>query len=201
MRHKLILILFLPTFLFSQKGKTSKYKDAYFASGCFWCVEAIFETVKGVDYAESGYSGGNTKNPSYEDICTGKTGHAETVKVHYDTTIISYKELLRVFFNSHDPSTLNQQGPDRGTQYRSAIFYKTATEKEQANSYIKQLKKEGKFKTITTEVEPFTVFYKAESYHQDYEKNNPDNPYIENVSKPRLNAFKKKTKDLLRKHE
>ena len=147
---------------YAQKSK-SKYKDAYFASGCFWCVEAIFETVKGVDYAESGYTGGSTKNPTYEAICTGKTGHAETVKVHYDTTVISYKELLRVFFNSHDPSTLNKQGPDSGTQYRSAIFYSNSYEKNLAMEYIKQLKKDGKFKTITTQVEPLTVFYKAEA--------------------------------------
>ena len=183
---------------YAQKSK-SKYKDAYFASGCFWCVEAIFETVKGVDYAESGYTGGSTKNPTYEAICTGKTGHAETVKVHYDTTVISYKELLRVFFNSHDPSTLNKQGPDSGTQYRSAIFYSNSYEKSQASDYIKQLKKEGKFKTITTQVEPLTVFYKAESYHQDFEKNNPNNPYVKSVSHPRMDAFKKKTKDLLKK--
>jgi peptide-methionine (S)-S-oxide reductase len=183
---------------YAQKSK-SKYKDAYFASGCFWCVEAIFETVKGVDYAESGYTGGSTKNPTYEAICTGKTGHAETVKVHYDTTVISYKELLRVFFNSHDPSTLNKQGPDSGTQYRSAIFYSNSYEKSQASDYIKQLKKEGKFKTITTQVEPLTVFYKAEAYHQDFEKNNPNNPYVKSVSHPRMDAFKKKTKDLLKK--
>jgi len=183
--------------LTAQKAK-SKYKDAYFASGCFWCVEAIFETIKGVDYAESGYTGGSTKKPTYEAICTGKTGHAETVKVHYDTTVISYKELLRVFFYSHDPSTLNKQGPDSGTQYRSAIFYSNTYEKSLALDYISQLKKEGKFKTITTQVEPLTDFYKAESYHQDFEKNNPNNPYIQNVSHPRMDAFKKKGKDLLK---
>jgi peptide-methionine (S)-S-oxide reductase len=182
---------------FAQKGK-SKYKDAYFASGCFWCVEAIFETVKGVDYAESGYTGGSTKNPTYEAICTGKTGHAETVKVHYDTTVISYKDLLRVFFNSHDPSTLNKQGPDSGTQYRSAIFYTNSYEKNLSLEYIKQLKKSGKFKTITTEVSPLTKFYKAESYHQDFEKNNPNNPYIKSVSHPRFEAFKKKSKEFLK---
>jgi peptide-methionine (S)-S-oxide reductase len=192
------LFLLVISSSFAQKSK-SKYKNAYFASGCFWCVEAIFETVKGVDYAESGYTGGETKNPTYEAICTGKTGHAETVKVHYDTTVISYKELLRVFFNSHDPSTLNKQGPDSGTQYRSAIFYSNSYDKNQSTDYIKQLKKEGKFKTITTQVEPLTVFYKAESYHQDFEKNNPNNPYVKSVSHPRMDAFKKKTKELLKK--
>jgi peptide-methionine (S)-S-oxide reductase len=192
------LFLLVISSSYAQKSK-SKYKNAYFASGCFWCVEAIFETVKGVDYAESGYTGGSTKNPTYEAICTGKTGHAETVKVHYDTTVISYKELLRVFFNSHDPSTLNKQGPDSGTQYRSAIFYSNSYDKNQSTDYIKQLKKEGKFKTITTQVEPLTVFYKAESYHQDFEKNNPNNPYVKSVSHPRMDAFKKKTKELLKK--
>jgi len=197
-KYTLFFSIFLSTSIsFAQKGK-SKYKDAYFASGCFWCVEAIFETVKGVDYAESGYTGGSTKNPSYEAICTGKTGHAETVKVHYDTTVISYKELLRVFFNSHDPSTLNKQGPDSGTQYRSAIFYSNSYEKTLATDYIKKLKKEGKFKTITTQIEALTTFYKAEGYHQDFEKNNPDNPYVKSVSHPRLNAFKKKSKELLK---
>lgn len=197
------LSLFFSIFLvtcssFAQKSK-SKYKDAYFASGCFWCVEAIFETVKGVDYAESGYTGGSTKNPTYEAICTGKTGHAETVKVHYDTTVISYKELLRVFFNSHDPSTLNKQGPDSGTQYRSAIFYSNIYEKNLTTEYIKQLKKDGKFKTITTQVEQLTTFYKAEGYHQDFEKNNPNNPYVKSVSHPRMDAFKKKSKEFLKK--
>jgi len=197
-KYTLFFSIFLSTSIsFAQKSK-SKYKDAYFASGCFWCVEAIFETVKGVDYAESGYTGGSTKNPSYEAICTGKTGHAETVKVHYDTTVISYKELLRVFFNSHDPSTLNKQGPDSGTQYRSAIFYSNSYEKTLATDYIKKLKKEGKFKTITTQIEALTTFYKAEVYHQDFEKNNPDNPYVKSVSHPRLNAFKKKSKELLK---
>jgi peptide-methionine (S)-S-oxide reductase len=199
LKQTLFFSIFLVTCSsFAQKSK-SKYKDAYFASGCFWCVEAIFETVKGVDYAESGYTGGSTKNPTYEAICTGKTGHAETVKVHYDTTVISYKDLLRVFFNSHDPSTLNKQGPDSGTQYRSAIFYTNSYEKNLSTEYIKQLKKDGKFKSITTQVEPLTVFYKAEAYHQDFEKNNPNNPYVKSVSHPRMDAFKKKSKELLKK--
>lgn len=199
LKNALFFSIFLVTCsAYTQKAK-SKYKDAYFASGCFWCVEAIFETVKGVDYAESGYTGGSIKNPTYETICTGKTGHAETVKVRYDTTVISYKELLRVFFNSHDPSTLNKQGPDYGTQYRSAIFYSNDYEKSLASEYIKQLKKDGKFKTITTQVEQLTTFYKAEAYHQDFEKNNPNNPYIKGVSHPRMDAFKKKSKELLKK--
>ncbi len=188
----LLFSFLLTTGLSLTQKNNSKYKDAYFASGCFWCVEAIFETVKGVKYAESGYTGGKTSNPTYEDICTGKTGHAETVRVRYDTTIISYKELLRVFFNSHDPSTLNKQGPDSGSQYRSAIFFTSNIEKKLAQDYINDLKKSGKLKNITTEVAQFTKFYKAETYHQDFEKNNPNNPYIKSVSHPRMNAFKRK---------
>jgi peptide-methionine (S)-S-oxide reductase len=172
--------------------KQDKFAVAYFGSGCFWCVEAIFESVKGIEYAESGYSGGKVKNPSYNQICTGTTGHAETVKVVYDPKIISYDDLLRVFFNSHDPTTLNQQGPDKGTQYRSVIFYATDEEKEKAKAYIQKLLINKKFKSITTECTLFEKFYKAEDYHQNFERDNPDNPYVISVSKPRLNAFKKK---------
>ena len=189
-------LLFLKLPVVGQHNK--KMQDAYFASGCFWCVEAIFETIKGVDYAESGYAGGWKKNPSYEEVCSGKTGHAETVHVRYDASIVSYSDLLRVFFNSHDPSTKNQQGPDKGTQYRSVIFYKNEEEKSAAESYIKTLKAKDKDLVITTEIVAFTNFYKAESYHQDFEKNNPNNPYIKSVSHPRLQAFKKKTRDLLK---
>lgn len=196
MKQLLIFSLLLLANLSVQAQQHKKMKDAYFASGCFWCVEAIFETVKGVDYAESGYAGGWKKNPTYEEVCSGKTGHAETVHVRYDSSVISYNDLLRVFFNSHDASTKNQQGPDKGTQYRSVIFYKDETEKNSAEAYIKSLK--AKDMLITTEVVPFTTFYKAEAYHQDFEKNNPSNPYIKNVSHPRLNAFKKKTKELLK---
>ena len=192
-----ILILFL-TFSFSvfyaQKEAT---KTAYFASGCFWCTEAIFELIVGVKSAESGYTGGKTVKPTYEQVCAGKTGHAEAIKVVYYPSSVSYEKLVRAFFESHDPSTLNQQGPDKGTQYRSAIFYQNDTEKQQALSYIKVLKEKKTFKAITTEVVAFTVFYPAEYYHQDYEKKNPNNGYIQGVSKPRMAAFKKKTKLLL----
>ena len=180
--------------------QAQKNKVAYFGSGCFWCVEAIFETVKGVKEAESGYCGGTTKNPTYEQICTGRTGHAETVKVTYDPNVISYADLLRVFFNSHDPTTLNQQGPDKGTQYRSVIFYANESEKELAKNYIKNLLDKKTFKEITTTLEPFSTFYPAEAYHQDFEKRNPDYPYVKQVSLPRLKAFKNKTKDLLKKN-
>jgi peptide-methionine (S)-S-oxide reductase len=192
-----IFILFI-TFSFStfyaQKEAT---KTAYFASGCFWCTEAIFELIVGVKSAESGYTGGKTVKPTYEQVCSGNTGHAEAIKVVYYPSSVSYEKLVRAFFESHDPSTLNQQGPDKGTQYRSAIFYQNDTEKQQALSYIKVLKEKKTFKAITTEVVAFTVFYPAEYYHQDYEKKNPNNGYIQGVSKPRMASFKKKTKLLL----
>lgn len=199
---KQLLFFTFFSFFVQISSQTQKTKIAYFGSGCFWCVEAIFETVKGVKDAESGYCGGTTKNPTYELICTGKTGHAETVKVAYDPNFISYSDLLRVFFNSHDPTTLNQQGPDKGTQYRSVIFYSNDSEKQLAKDYIKNLIEKKSFKEITTTLEPFNTFYPAEAYHQDFEKRNPNYPYVKQVSVPRLKAFKSKTKDLLKKkHE
>lgn len=171
-------------------------QTAYFASGCFWCVEAVFESVKGVQEAVSGYSGGASQNPTYEEICTGTSGHAESVKVYYDSSVVSYETLVDVFFNSHDPSTLNRQGPDAGTQYRSAIFYVTDTEKNSAEKAIKALRKEGT--KVTTEVSKLDVFWDAEDYHQDYEKNHPNQPYVRSVSIPRLNAFKAKMPEVLK---
>lgn len=171
-------------------------QTAYFASGCFWCVEAVFESVKGVQEAESGYSGGASKNPTYEEICTGRSGHAESVKVYYDSSIVSYETLVDVFFNSHDPSTLNRQGPDSGTQYRSAIFYETDEEREIANKAIDALRLNGT--KVTTEVSPLDVFWIAEDYHQDYERNHPNQSYIQAVSIPRLNAFKAKMPEVLK---
>lgn len=181
-----------------------KYQVAYFGSGCFWCVEAIYESVKGVQEVESGYSGGSVKNPTYEEVCTGKTGHAETVKIYYDSSIVSYSDLLAVFFNSHDPTTLNRQGADAGTQYRSAIFYQTEEERVLALNYIKQLLSDKTFPIITTEVTPFTSFYKAEDYHQDFECKNPNNGYIRNVSVPRFKQFELKMPEMIKddkKHE
>ena len=191
------LVMFLLLFTAVANAQTGKTQTAYFASGCFWCTEAIFELIVGVKSAESGYTGGKTVKPTYEQVCSGKTGHAEAIKVVYYPASVSYEKLVRAFFESHDPSTLNQQGPDKGTQYRSAIFYQNDAERQQALSYIKVLKENKTFKAITTEVVPFTVFYPAEYYHQDYEKKNPNNGYIQGVSKPRMAAFKKKTKLLL----
>ena len=180
----------------------SKYETAYFASGCFWCVEAIFESVKGVKEVVSGYAGGEQKNPTYEEVGYGKTDHAEAVEVYYDPKVISFTQLVQVFFGSHDPTQLNRQGPDRGRQYRSIAFYKNEDEKKITESYIQALVDNKVYDNdpITTEVTPYTVFYKAESYHQDYEKNNPNNSYIRNVSIPRLNRFKANFGDYLKKN-
>jgi peptide-methionine (S)-S-oxide reductase len=186
----------------SQEKKSANLdslQTAYFASGCFWCVEAIFESLDGVEEVVSGYSGGKEKNPSYEQVSAGLTGHAESVKIYYDSTKVNYQTLLEVFFGSHDPTTLNQQGPDRGRQYRSAIFYKNTGEKDAAEKYIQELLKAKTFSKITTEVAPFSVFYKAEDYHQDFEQLNPENSYVRAVSIPRLNKFKQKFPKLIKK--
>ena len=171
---------------------------AYFASGCFWCVEAIFESVTGVEEAVSGYAGGNTLNPTYEKIGTGKTGHAETVAVYYNPKKVSFETLVTVFFGSHNPTTKNGQHPDYGTQYRSIAFYKTEKEKQIIEDAIKQLNAEVYKRKIATEVTEFTKFYKAEEYHQDFERRNPNQSYVKAVSVPRLNKFKKKFPQLLK---
>ena len=176
-----------------------QYATAYFASGCFWCVEAIFESVKGVHEVVSGYSGGNQPNPNYEKVSSGNTDYAEAVKIYYDPKIISFNDLVIIFFGSHDPTTLNRQGPDAGTQYRSIAFYKNDSEKEIIQNYINLLKKEKRFdKPITTEVKKITKFYPAEDYHQNYESLHPNNSYIQNVSIPRINRFKNKFPNYLK---
>ena len=180
-------------------NELQQYETAYFASGCFWCVEAIFESVKGVKEVVSGYSGGKEKNPTYEDVGYGRTTHAEAVEVYYDPKLVSFETLVKVFFGSHDPTTLNRQGPDKGAQYRSISFYKNDSEKKIINDYISQLQKEKVYSApIVTEVKSFKIFYDAEDYHQDYEKNNPNNSYILNVSVPRLKRFQAKFPELLK---
>jgi peptide-methionine (S)-S-oxide reductase len=171
---------------------------AYFASGCFWCVEAIFESLTGVEEAVSGYAGGETLNPTYKKIGTGKTGHAETVAVYYNPKKVSFETLVTVFFGSHDPTTVNGQDPDYGTQYRSIAFYKTAKEKKIIEEVINSLSKTVYKSKIATEVTAFTKFYKAEDYHQDFERKNPNQGYVKAVSVPRLNRFKKKFPGLLK---
>lgn len=176
-----------------------QYETAYFASGCFWCVEAIFESVKGVKEVVSGYSGGKEKNPTYEQVGYGRTTHAEAVEVYYDPKVISFETLVKVFFGSHDPTTLNRQGPDKGAQYRSIAFYKNEIEKKIINDYMAQLKEEKVYSApLVTEVKAFNIFYDAEDYHQDYEKNNPNDSYIRNVSVPRLKRFQAKFPELIK---
>lgn len=177
----------------------SKYSRAYFASGCFWCVEAIFESVKGVAEAISGYAGGTADSATYPKVSAGLTHHAETVEVYYDPKIVEYMTLLEVFFGSHDPTTLNRQGPDSGTQYRSAIFYQNEDEKAAAIEFIAKLQNEKIYNApITTTLEPLDAFYPAEDYHQNFEKRNPDQPYVKAVSIPRLKRFKEKYPHLLK---
>ena len=176
-----------------QNGKAR----AYFASGCFWCVEAVYESVKGVHEAISGYAGGHTKNPTYEASNTGRTGHAEAVEVIYDPNIVSFETLVDVYFASQDPTQVNGQGPDNGSQYRSIIFYQNQEEK------ISILKKKAALEKklgepVAAEIYPFQKFWKAEDYHQNYEKMHPENPYVQNVSIPRLNKFKRKMPEVLK---
>lgn len=171
---------------------------AYFAAGCFWCVEAVYESVEGVEEAISGYSGGTHTKPTYKMISSGSLRHAEAVEVYYDSTKVSFKDLVVVFFDSQDPTTPNQQGPDKGPQYRSIAFYQNAAEKaiiEEQIAYFNEHVYNGK---IVTEVTPFDKFYPAEDYHQNYERLNPDNPYVRGVSIPRLNRFKAKHPELLK---
>lgn len=185
--------------LFTSDKDLDEYAVAYFASGCFWCVEAVYESVNGVEEAISGYSGGHSEYPTYKTIGTGKTGHAEAVAVYYNPDIISYRDLVRVFFGSGDPTTLNRQGPDRGSQYRSIIFFQTDEEKKIVEDYIAELTKEMVFKNpIITEVSPFVKFHPAEKYHQDFERLNPTQSYVMAVSIPRLNRFKAKFPKLLK---
>lgn len=195
---KLLAIIFIGLSTFSNAQK--KQEVAYFASGCFWCVEAIFESVEGVNEAVSGYAGGNTTNPTYRKIGTGTTGHAETVAVYYNPKKVSFKTLVEVFFGSHDPTTVNGQHPDYGSQYRSIAFYQNSNEKKIINDYIKLLNAKVYDGKIATEVTKLKKFYEAEAYHQNYERLNPNNPYVRNVSIPRLNRFKRKFPKLLKKN-
>lgn len=173
-------------------------EKAYFASGCFWCVEVIYESIEGVQEAISGYSGGHTKNPTYESSNTGRTGHAEAVEVIYDPKTVNFRTLVEVFFGSQDPTQVNGQGPDHGSQYRSIIFYQN----EEQKKIIEEVKAEvakNYSKPIAAEILPFQKFWIAEDYHQDYKKNNPNNPYIQKVSNPRFNRFKEKFPEILKK--
>jgi peptide-methionine (S)-S-oxide reductase len=173
---------------------------ATFGSGCFWCTEAVFQNVEGVEKVESGYSGGKVKNPTYKEVCSGLTGHAEVIQVHYDSAKVSYEELLEIFWKTHDPTTLNRQGADEGTQYRSVIFYHTDEQKKLAEKYKVELDKSGAFNNpIVTEISPYTEFYKAEDYHQNYYNLNGNAPYCSYVIQPKLEKFRKVFKHKLKK--
>jgi peptide-methionine (S)-S-oxide reductase len=172
---------------------------ATFAGGCFWCLEAVFDQVKGVEAVESGYAGGRVQNPSYREVCTGMTGHAEVVQVHYDGNVVSYQDLLNIFFGIHDPTTLNRQGADIGTQYRSAIFYHDEDQKNIAEKFIRDLEMQQIFdRPIVTQVVPLDKFYMAEDYHQEYFTKNPYQPYCQAVVSPKLSKFRKHFQELLK---
>jgi peptide-methionine (S)-S-oxide reductase len=181
-----------------QSAGDAKLETITFASGCFWCTEAVFQHLKGVKSVASGYSGGKVADPTYEQVCSGLTGHAECIQVTYDPAEIAFTDLLRVFWQTHDPTTLNRQGNDTGTQYRSAIFYHTDEQRQLAEQYKKQLDADGTFGApIVTEITPFTNFYPAENYHQDYFEQNPSQGYCQFVIRPKVEKFRKEFGDLL----
>lgn len=175
-----------------EKKMSNKSEIAVLGAGCFWCVEAVFQQLEGVKKVESGYSGGKIKNPSYKEICTGRTGHAEVARITYDPTLISFDELLEVFWQTHDPTTLNRQGNDVGTQYRSVVFYINEEQKQKAEHYKNKLNEVKAFdRPVVTEISPLDVFYIAEDYHQNYYNDNKDQPYCSIVIRPKLEKLKK----------
>ena len=178
----------------------TNYEVATFGGGCYWCIEAVFQRLDGVEKVESGFSGGHVKNPSYHAVCSGTTGHAEVIQITFDTTKVSFAEILKVFFTMHDPTTLNQQGNDVGTQYRSAIFYHSEAQKNASEEIIAALNSEKAYpKPIVTEVTKFDVFYKAEDYHQNYYNDNKTQGYCQFVIQPKIEKFEKVFKDRMKK--
>lgn len=174
------------------QAETHHWELATFGAGCFWCVEAIFKSLKGVESVVSGYSGGDVDNPTYEEVCSGSTGHAEVCQIHYDPSEITYEELLTVFWQAHDPTTLNRQGPDVGTQYRSVIFYHNEQQKGLAEKHMKELEESGKWNNpIVTEICSYKNFYQAETYHQNFYNQHSDNPYSSVVIQPKIEKLKK----------
>ncbi|WP_202702464.1 peptide-methionine (S)-S-oxide reductase MsrA [Flavobacterium sp. UGB4466] len=188
---------------FAQNSKTkssSNLETITLGGGCYWCVEAVYENLAGVKSVVSGFSGGKVANPTYEEVCTGTTGHAEVVQITYDKSVTDINEIFKVFFTVHDPTTLNRQGADVGTQYRSVIFYKNDEQKKAAESIITELNKAKVYSSpIVTKIEPFKVFYKAEDYHQNYYANNKNQPYCKMVIQPKIEKFEKVFKDKLKK--
>ena len=202
--HLVTLFCFASLALWAQtikpKNMNEELQVATLGSGCFWCTEAFFLKLNGVESVVSGYSGGKVKNPSYREVCTGLTGHAEVIQVKFNPKLISYEEILEVFWNTHDPTTLNKQGADEGTQYRSAVFYHSEEQKKIAEQYKSQLEKSGVYKNpIVTEITPFTVFYPAEGYHQNYYALNPNQGYCQYVIRPKVEKFNKQFASKLKK--
>jgi peptide-methionine (S)-S-oxide reductase len=196
-----ILFLFLSEITLAQNTMNNNTDTATFGSGCFWCSEVIFNRVEGVVSALPGYSGGTIPNPNYEMVCTGKSGYAEVVQIVYNPDIVSYNELLEIFWQTHDPTTLNRQGADVGTQYRSVIFYHNAEQKKLAEYYKEELEKSKIWDNpIVTEISPFVKFYKAESYHIDYYEKNPSNSYCNFVITPKIKKFEKVFSDKIKEH-
>ncbi|PTN06773.1 peptide-methionine (S)-S-oxide reductase MsrA [Mangrovibacterium marinum] len=194
-----LILITLFSFSTMAEKQVEKTEIATLAGGCFWCTEAIFKELKGVLSVTSGYSGGDVVNPSYREVCTGQTGHAEAVEIEFDPTKTSFTEILEVFFATHDPTTLNKQGADVGTQYRSAIFYHNDKQKQIAEEVIQQLNDSDIFGTpVVTEVSPWKNFFKAEDYHQDYLANNAGQSYCQFVIIPKLEKFRKIFKDRLK---
>ena len=200
----LIIAIIAQTTIAQNKPKTtnnmSNLETITIGGGCYWCVEAVYEKLNGVKSVVSGFAGGKTANPSYEEVSSGRTGYAEVVQITYDKSITNLNEIFRVFFTVHDPTTLNRQGADVGTQYRSVIFFKDETQKVAAQNIIAALKKAKVYDSpIVTTLEPFTQFYKAEDYHQNYYQNNKNQPYCQMVIQPKLAKFEKAFKDKLKK--
>lgn len=196
----LILLCALSLNGFAQTKKASTLETITVGGGCYWCVEAVYENLNGVKSVVSGFSGGKFADPTYEEVCTGTTGHAEVVQITYDKNITGLNEIYKVFFTVHDPTTLNRQGADVGTQYRSVIFYKNEEQKKTAQSIIAELNKAKVYdNAIVTKLEPFTKFYKAEDYHQNYYANNKNQPYCKMVIQPKIEKFEKVFKDKLKK--
>jgi peptide-methionine (S)-S-oxide reductase len=178
-----------------------KTEVAVFGGGCFWCTEAVFDELRGVRSVVSGYAGGKTKNPTYEQVCMGTSGHAEVIKIEFDPAEVSFRDLMTVFFATHDPTTLNRQGNDAGTQYRSAILYANDQQKQEAAAFIKELDEAKTFRSpIVTTIEPLAEFYPAEDYHQKYYANNPYQPYCQYTIPPKLSKLHKQFAQLLKSH-
>jgi peptide-methionine (S)-S-oxide reductase len=201
-KFKAILLLAVCVLTLNVKAQTPKpatTEKATFGMGCFWCTEAIFQRLKGVTKVQSGYEGGTVKNPSYEDVCTGNTGHAEVLEITYQPNVISYKELLEIFWKMHDPTTLNRQGADEGTQYRSVIFYHTPAQKALAEAYKTELNKQKVYPNpIVTAIDPASSFYVAENYHQNYFALNGSKPYCRMVIQPKVDKLEKVFKQKLK---